>query len=62
MKKVYCVHKDKRALMLYNKKLAIMVAKKQGANVHSLSYGYYKDCHFVMDLPTFLAVSDEQVY
>jgi len=26
--------------------------------IRALSYGYYKDCHFSMDYPTFIAVSD----
>lgn len=62
MKKVYCVHKDKKAIIVMNKMVAIGIAKKENAKVHSLSYGYYKDCHGVMDLPTFLTVADEQVY
>jgi hypothetical protein len=59
MKNVYMVHKGKRAILTYNKQRAKQIAKLHNADgIRYLSYGYYKDCHFVMDFPTFYAVSD----
>ena len=57
-KTVYMVHKGKKAILTYNKRRAIKIAQEHDAKVRSLSYGYFKDCHFTMDYPTFYAVSE----
>ena len=57
-KTVYMVHKGTKARILYNKRKAIELAKENEAKIRSLSYGYYKDCHYCMDYPTFYAVSE----
>ena len=52
-KQVYCVLVNGKPVITFNKR----EAHKMGDNVRALSYGYYKDCGFVMDYPTFYAVS-----
>jgi len=56
MKKVYLISKNGKGYTTCDKNEAIHCAQNNGANVYSLSYGYYKDCHFTMDIPTFTAV------
>jgi len=55
-KQVYMVSKGKMAVITYNKAEAVKLAKKEDAAVYQLPYGYYKDCHFSMDSPTFRTV------
>jgi predicted RNA-binding protein with EMAP domain len=57
-KTVYMVHKGTKATLTYNKRQAVKLAKENEAKIRSLSYGYFKDCHFTMDYPTFYAVSE----
>lgn len=56
MKMVYMVCKDKRAVISYNKKESLDLAKQESGEVYQLSYGYYKDCNFIMDMPTFKTI------
>jgi hypothetical protein len=58
MKMVYMVHKGKNCFLTYNKREAVQFAKQNDCLVRSLSYQYYKDCHFCMDYPTFYALSE----
>ena len=51
-KKVYMVHKGKKAMFTYSKKEALQLAKKHDAQIRFMSYGLYKDGRF-WDYPTF---------
>jgi len=55
-KQVYLITKNGRGYTTYQKKEAISIAKKETAAIYRLSYAYYKDCGFVMDIPTFKIV------
>lgn len=57
-KTVYMVHKGSKAILTYNKRKAAKLARENAAKIRALSYGYFKDCHFSMDYPTFYAVSE----
>jgi hypothetical protein len=42
----------------YNKKQAAKWLGLFGGRVYRISYGYLKDCHFVMDAPTVKVVGE----
>ena len=56
IKMVYMATRGKRAVITYNKKHAFTMASQKNDHVYQLTYQYYKDCHFSMDIPTFIAV------
>lgn len=57
MTNVYMAYKGKNVRLMYNKKEALKLAKKEHGNVYQLSYQYFKDCGFVMDHSTFIQVA-----
>lgn len=62
MKYVYMVSvksgENMHHVLTYSVKVARKWAKDNAGSIHRLSYGYFKDCHFCMDAPTFYAVSE----
>lgn len=43
----------------YSRREAISAMRLGGGRVYRLSYGYFKDCHFCMDAPTFRVVGED---
>ncbi len=56
-KRVYMVHKGKKAVITYNQRKALAFAKREHASVRSMSWGLYQDSSS-WDMPTFYALSD----
>ena len=56
-KLVYGTHnKEGKYILTYSKIEALKISKD--GIIRTLPYGYYKECHFSMDYPTFYVLSD----
>jgi hypothetical protein len=57
-KYVYLHSVGSQHVLAYSKKNVMTWHRNLGGTVYRLSYGYFKDCHFHMDAPTFRVVGE----
>lgn len=57
MRNVYMIYKGKKAVLSYNKRRAIAIAKQYDASIRFMPYQEYKSRH-IWDMPTFYMCSN----